>query len=73
MIDPSPFAGDDPASASPHNLKTMAELRELMGRYFHNVFMFGMNDEVLHTGHAPMCHYLWAVAVGVRNAQAKAT
>jgi 2-polyprenyl-3-methyl-5-hydroxy-6-metoxy-1,4-benzoquinol methylase len=63
-----------PQSRSQHiNLKTMAELRELMGRYFHNVFMFGMNDEVLHTGHAPMCHYLWAVAVGVRGVQAKAT
>jgi hypothetical protein len=26
--------------------------------------MFGMNDEVLHTGYGPMCHYLWSVAVG---------
>ena len=29
----------------------MEELRALMQRYFNNVFMFGMNDEVLHTGY----------------------
>ena len=49
------------------NLKTMEELRALMERYFKNVFLFGMNDEVLHTGFAPMCHYLWSLAVGVRR------
>ena len=49
------------------NLKTMEELRALMQRYFRNVFMFGMNDEVLHTGFGPMCHYLWSLAVGVRR------
>ena len=48
------------------NLKSMETLRELMERYFDNVFMFGMNDEVLHTGYAPMCHYIWSLAVGVR-------
>lgn len=48
------------------NLKSSAGLRELMARYFENVFMFGMNDEVLHTGYAPMCHYLWAVGAGLR-------
>ena len=52
---------------APINLKTMDELRSLMQRYFRNVFMFGMNDEVLHTGYAPMCHYIWALAVGVRR------
>ena len=49
------------------NLKTLEELRELMQRYFRNVFMFGMNDEVLHTGYDPMCHYIWSLAVGVRR------
>jgi cyclopropane fatty-acyl-phospholipid synthase-like methyltransferase len=43
------------------NLKTQRELRALMQRYFHNVFMFGMNDEVLHTGFSEMSHYLWAL------------
>jgi len=49
------------------NLKSMDSLRALMERYFTNVFMFGMNDEVLHTGYAPMCHYIWSLAVGVRE------
>jgi protein-L-isoaspartate O-methyltransferase len=57
-----------PQSKALHiNLKTMDELRALMERYFHNVFMFGMNDEVVHTGYAPMCHYIWSLAVGVRR------
>ena len=51
------------------NLKTFATLKGLMERYFDNVFMFGMNDEVLHTGYAPMCHYLWAIGAGVREHQ----
>lgn len=49
------------------NLKSMKTLRELMEGYFTNVFMFGMNDEVLHTGYAPMCNYIWALGVGVRS------
>ena len=49
------------------NLKTMDDLRGLMQRYFRNVFTFGMNDEVLHTGFAPLCHYIWSLAVGVRR------
>jgi len=71
------ITGTPNKTASPHaspqservhiNLKTMEELRTLMRRHFHNVFMFGMNDEVLHTGYAPMCHYLWSLAVGVRR------
>lgn len=51
------------------NLKSFTTLKTLMERYFDNVFMFGMNDEVLHTGYAPMCHYLWAVGAGVRDPQ----
>lgn len=46
------------------NLKSIQSLRDLMKRYFENVFMFGQNDEVVHTGYAPMCHYIWAVAAG---------
>ena len=48
------------------NLKSSKTLRDLMEEYFENVFIFGMNDEVLHTGYAPMCHYLWAVGTGLR-------
>ena len=57
-----------PCSQVQHiNLKSMKTLRELMERYFENVFMFGMNDEVLHTGYGPLCHYLWSVAAGVKS------
>jgi 2-polyprenyl-3-methyl-5-hydroxy-6-metoxy-1,4-benzoquinol methylase len=48
------------------NLKTFKELQALTSRYCKNVFMFGMNDEVLHTGYGPMCHYLWSLGVGIR-------
>lgn len=45
------------------NLKSMASLRQLMAHYFSNVFMFGMNDEVVHTGHEAMCHYIFSIGV----------
>ena len=48
------------------NLKSIKTLYELMSKYFYNVFMFGMNDEVVHTGYAPMCHYIWGIGVGVK-------
>lgn len=50
------------------NLKSDKDLRALLGTYFDNVFTFGMNDEVVHTGYAPMSHYLWAVGVGLKEA-----
>ncbi|MCP4002559.1 MAG: class I SAM-dependent methyltransferase [bacterium] len=43
------------------NCKTMPELRETMERFFHNVFTFSMNDEVVHTGYHKMAHYLFAL------------
>lgn len=45
------------------NCKDHEELRQLMTRYFQNVFMFSMNDEVVHTGYGPMAHYLIALCV----------
>ena len=48
------------------NLMSHAKLRLLMEKYFRNVFMFSMNDEVIHTGFAPMAHYLFAMGAGVR-------
>ena len=49
------------------NLKSMESLQAMTSRYCKNVFMFGMNDEVLHTGYAPMCHYIWSLGVGIRS------
>ncbi len=43
------------------NLYTAERLDEAMRHRFKNVFMFGMNDEVVHTGFFPMCHYLFAL------------
>ena len=48
------------------NLKDHATLRATLGRHFHNVFVFSMNDEVVHTGYYPMAHYLWALCVDPR-------
>ena len=46
------------------NLKNSDELKKLISRYFRNVFIFSMNDEVIHTGYRPMAHYLFGVGVG---------
>ena len=51
-----------PASKEGHiNCKTMPDFRTLMKKYFHSVFMFSMNDEVVHTGYHKMAHYILAV------------
>lgn len=49
------------------NLKSQKTLREMTLEYFKYEFSFGMNDEVLHTGYGPMCHYLWSIGVEKRN------
>jgi 2-polyprenyl-3-methyl-5-hydroxy-6-metoxy-1,4-benzoquinol methylase len=46
------------------NLKTAGSLKSLMDNYFHNTFIFSMNDELIHTGYYPMAHYLFAMGVG---------
>lgn len=45
------------------NLKNPKTLQELTLRYFKYEFSFGMNDEVLHTGYGPMCHFLWSLGI----------
>lgn len=45
------------------NCKAHDELKELMLTYFHNAFLFSMNDEVVHTGFGPMAHYLFCLGV----------
>lgn len=49
------------------NLKGYDSLKATIGRWYRHVFLFGMNDEVLHTGFGPMCHYLIALGVGPRQ------
>jgi 2-polyprenyl-3-methyl-5-hydroxy-6-metoxy-1,4-benzoquinol methylase len=53
-----------PTSRAGHvNCKSMPELRRTMREHFHNVFMFSMNDEMVHTGFHSMAHYLFALCV----------
>ena len=37
-----------------------------MRRHFNNVYLFSMNDEVLHTGYKPMSHYLFALCANIK-------
>lgn len=48
------------------NCKDDRGLRGLLEGHFRNVFLFSMNDEVVHTGFYPMAHYLLALATGPR-------
>ncbi len=43
------------------NCKKGPELKDFLMNYFERVFVFSMNDEVVHTGYAPMAHYLLAL------------
>ena len=53
-----------PRSKAGHvNCRSYDDLRLVMKKHFKEVFMFGMNDETLHTGYGPMCHYLIAIGV----------
>lgn len=64
-LESQPYAS--PLSKIGHvNCKTGSDLKALMLEYFDNVFMFSMNDEVVHTGYQPMAHYLFAMGVGVK-------
>jgi 2-polyprenyl-3-methyl-5-hydroxy-6-metoxy-1,4-benzoquinol methylase len=44
------------------NLYSGERLEKELKEHFKFVFMFGANDEVVHTGYLPMAHYLIAVA-----------
>lgn len=46
------------------NLYTHDRLYRLMEKYYRNVFMFSMNDEVVSTGFEPMGCYIFAVGAG---------
>lgn len=50
------------------NCKTGEELKRSLERHFHTVFVFSMNDEVVHTGSYPMASYLLGVGCHPKNA-----
>jgi 2-polyprenyl-3-methyl-5-hydroxy-6-metoxy-1,4-benzoquinol methylase len=49
------------------NCKSGKDLKALFDKYFHNVFLFSMNDEVVHTGFRPMAHYVIVVCTNLKN------
>ncbi len=56
-----------PMSKAGHiNLFTGQRMVETMRKHFHNVLLFGLNDEVVHTGYSPMCHYVMGVGIHPR-------
>lgn len=62
-IQSQPYAS--PGSKEGHvNCKDHSELKALLSQVFRNVFVFSMNDEVVHTGFYPMAQYLFALGVG---------
>lgn len=46
------------------NLFDQERLYDFLSQVFQNVFIFGMTDEVVHTGFYPMCCYIFAVCAG---------
>lgn len=49
------------------NCKTGPQLKELLAKYFHQVFLFSMNDEIVHTGFYPMAHYRFALCCSMKS------
>lgn len=57
-----------PQSKAGHvNCKSGEVLKSDLGKYFHNVFVFSMNDETVHTGYYPMAHYILALCCGKKS------
>ncbi len=57
-----------PSKAGHVNCKDGPGLKSLLQHFFHNVFVFAMNDEVVHTGFFPMAQYVIGIACNKRNA-----
>ena len=49
------------------NCQSGDELKKNLEKYFQNVFIFSMSDEVVHTGFTSMAHYLLALCVNPRQ------
>ena len=43
------------------NCKKGSDLKFVLSKYFQRVFLFSMNDEVVHTGYEPMSQYILAL------------
>jgi 2-polyprenyl-3-methyl-5-hydroxy-6-metoxy-1,4-benzoquinol methylase len=49
------------------NCKNGMELKLTLEDYFSNVFLFSMNDEVVHTGHHKMAHYIFCLCCSPKS------
>lgn len=57
-----------PQSKAGHvNCKDGQDFKKLCEEHFKNVFLFSMNDEVVHTGFSKMAHYLITICCGTRR------
>ena len=59
-LESQPYASI-PSKEGHVNCKSMPEFKNVMSNFFNTVFMFSMNDEVVHTGFHKMANYLFAV------------
>jgi 2-polyprenyl-3-methyl-5-hydroxy-6-metoxy-1,4-benzoquinol methylase len=57
-----------PGSKAGHiNCKSAPDLKSVMENFFHTVFMFSINDEIVHTGYHKMAHYVVALCAHPKN------
>ena len=56
-LESQPYASSG-SKAGHVNCLSGSEFKSFWQQYFYSVSLFGMNDEVLHTGFPPMAHYL---------------
>lgn len=56
-----------PMNRDPGHINCMneLELRELLGRHFANSFIFGMTDEIVHTGSPNLSYYMFGIGIHV--------
>lgn len=53
-----------PLSKANHiNCMSSPDLKTLMKKHFKHVFIFSMNDEVIHTGFHKLAHYVFAIGI----------
>lgn len=57
-----PFASER-SNVGHINLFTPDRFQETLGEHFSNVFLFSMNDEMIHTGFDKLAHYMMALCV----------
>ena len=59
-LESQPYASEE-SRMEHRNCKTESQLRETLQRHFVKVYLFGMNDEAINTGFAPLQHYRLAL------------